>query len=122
MPEMVAHRFFAAGKCTLCGECFTRCRYMDLTRRDAILEMQRLIEDRPTQSVLRNCVSCYSCDAFCPEDAGPYQLILEKWSRRYDQDGLPVRASYMLPYQSPNYRTDMVPEMSPREQRFLGAN
>jgi Fe-S oxidoreductase len=114
-----AHGFFAADKCTLCGECFTRCQYMDLTRGEAILEIKRLIEDRPTKSVLRECVSCYACDAFCPEDAGPYQLILEKWSRRYDRDGLPVRAAYMLPYQVPNYRTDMVSEMSPREKELL---
>jgi Fe-S oxidoreductase len=94
---------------------------MDLTRSEAILEIGRLIEDRPTKAVLRQCVSCYACDAFCPEDAGPYQLILEKWSRRYDRDGLPVRASYMLPYQYPNYRTDLVAEMGPRERELLAA-
>lgn len=116
---MPTHELFAADKCTLCGECLTRCQYMDLSRSEAILEMRRLIEDRPTTSVLRKCVSCYSCDAFCPEGAGPYQLILEKWSRRYDRSGLPVRASYMLPYQEPNYRTDIVPEMSPRERALL---
>jgi len=92
---------------------------MDLTRAEAILEMRRLIEDRPSQAVLRRCVSCYACDTFCPEEADPYQLILEKWSRRYDQDGLPVRAAYMLPYQYPNYRTDMVAEMSPHEKELL---
>jgi Fe-S oxidoreductase len=116
---MVAHRFFLADKCTRCGECLTRCQYMNLTRSEAILEIKRLIEDRPTTTVMRDCVSCYACDAFCPEDAGPYQLILEKWSRRYDQDGLPVRAAYMLPYQYPNYREDVVPEMSHRERELL---
>jgi Fe-S oxidoreductase len=92
---------------------------MDLTRSEAILEIERLIEDRTTATVMRSCVSCYACDAFCPEGAGPYQLILERWSRRYDQDGLPVRAAYMLPYQYPNYREDVVPEMSPRERELL---
>lgn len=112
-------RYFAADKCTLCGECLTRCQYMDLTRRDAILEIRRLIEDRPTRTVLHRCTSCFACDAFCPEGAGPYQLILEKWNRRYEAEGLPARASYMLPYREPNYRTDLVTEMSARERELL---
>ena len=47
---------FIEEKCTRCGECFTRCRYLDLSRREAVLEISRLIEDRPTEKVLQKCV------------------------------------------------------------------
>lgn len=113
------HRLFREDKCTRCGECFVRCRYMELSRRESILEIERLIEDRPTRKVLQKCASCYACDAFCPEDARPYGLILEKWDRRYRARGLPVRASYLLPYHEPNYRMDMEARMGAAERGLL---
>ncbi len=110
---------FDETKCTRCGECFTRCRYMDLTRGEAVSEIERLIEGRPTRHVMRKCISCHACDAFCPEDAGPYDLILSRWSERYRKEGLPVRASYLLPHHYPNYRTDMESEMDQAERETL---
>ncbi len=111
--------FFQRQRCTLCGECFTRCRYLDLSREQAIAEIQRLIQGQPTRAVLQACTGCASCDAFCPEQAEPYQLILERWERRFRETGLPARASYMLPLERPNYREDMVEKMAPRERELL---
>ena len=110
---------FRPERCTRCGECFTRCPYLDLTRAEAVREIERLLAGEPTRSVMQKCISCYSCDAFCPEGARPYGLILERWARRYRERGLPARASYMLPYQQPNYREDLAPEMSAREHELL---
>ena len=116
---MTEFRFFSEDKCTRCGECFTRCQYLDLDRKTAIDEIERLIAGRPTKKVMDKCASCYACNAFCPEDADPYFLILEKWHRRYTEKGLPARASYLLPYHEPNYRTDMEANMSAREKEML---
>ena len=110
---------FKTDKCTRCGECFTRCRYMNLSRQQAIEEIDRLIKGDSGGEVMKKCVSCQSCDVFCPEDARPYELILEKLNDKYNKTGLPVRALYMLPYQHPNYREDMVPLMSDREKELL---
>ena len=119
MAESAVHRVFSPERCTQCGECFTRCMYMDLTREQAIQEIRRLIDGEPTSWVLDRCMSCYACNVFCPEDAHPYQLILEQWDRRYRERGLPARAAYMLPYHTPNYRTDLERAMSPRERELL---
>ncbi len=116
---MTERGFFKEDKCTRCGECFTRCQYMDLTRKEAILEIQRLIDGKPTRVVENKCISCYACDAFCPEDAHPYELILERWNKRYEQKGLPVRAAYVMPHHAPNYREDVIPSMSSREKELL---
>lgn len=111
--------FFREDLCTRCGECFVRCRYLELSREEAEAEIGRLIEGRPTRFVMQKCISCASCDVFCPEKAEPYQLILARWDRRYRETGLPLRASYMLPYQVPNYRQDAVPLMTARERELL---
>jgi len=116
---MNAPGFFRRERCTLCGECFTRCRYLDLSRQEAVREIERLIQGEPTRAVMQNCISCYACNAFCPEGAEPYSLILERWNRRYRRTGLPARASYLLPYQFPNYRQDMTGQMGERETRLL---
>ena len=111
--------FFRYDDCDLCGDCLVRCQYMDLTREEAVEEMQRLIEGRPTQTVHRKCISCYACNAFCPHDCHPYELILKTWYRRYLDRGLPVRASYLMPASSPNFRTDIVKNMTSREKELL---
>jgi Fe-S oxidoreductase len=117
---MTEHKFFIEDRCTRCGECFTRCQYMELSRREAIEEIKRLIEGRPpTRKVLQKCISCYACNAFCPEDASPYELILSRWDKRYRDRGLPVRAAYLLPYHEPNYRSDMEEKMDARERELL---
>ncbi len=78
---MVDHKVFKEDRCSRCGECFTRCQYMDLSRREAIAEIKRLIEGRPTRVVHKKCVSCYACNAFCPEDA-----VVASWSECYAQN------------------------------------
>ena len=110
---------FDKDACTYCGECFTRCRYMDISRQEAISEIKNLADGKPTKHVLDKCISCYACNAFCPEDANPYQLILSKWNERYREKGLPVRASYLMPHCEPDYRMDLVRDMPQKEKDML---
>jgi len=111
--------YFDYQRCDLCGECLSRCRYLGLTPGEAKEEMRRLVEGEPTRVVHRRCVSCYACDAFCSRGCRPYELIISQWHRRYRERGLPVRASYLMPASHPNFRTDLVRAMSPRERELL---
>jgi len=111
--------FFRYEDCDLCGDCLVRCRYMHLSRAEAVEEMKRLIAGEPTRTVHRKCISCYACDAFCPRDCRPYELITSTWNERYREWGLPLRASYLMPASSPNFRSDMVRTMEPWEQELL---
>jgi Fe-S oxidoreductase len=115
----VEYDFFRYEDCDLCGDCLARCRYMNLSRAEAIEEMNRLIAGEPTRVVHKKCISCYACDAFCPRDCRPYELIIGSWNRRYRERGLPVRASYLMPASSPNFRSEMVKTMQPWEQELL---
>ena len=113
------NKFFHDDRCNRCGECFTRCQYLNLSRAEAVEEIEGLISGAGGEKVMKHCVSCSACDAFCPYDARPYSLILQRWDRRYRAEGLPVRASYLLPYHEPNYRSDVEEKMSPRERELL---
>jgi Fe-S oxidoreductase len=117
--EKEKYDFFGYEECDLCGDCLARCRYMKLTQTEAVEEMKRLIAGEPTRVVHRKCISCYACDAFCPHDCHPYELVTRTWHERYRDRGLPVRASYLMPASSPNFRTDMVKTMTPWEQELL---
>lgn len=113
--------FFDYEDCDLCGECLARCRYLNLTREEAVEEMRRLVAGEPTKAVHRRCISCYACDAFCPRDCHPYELIIGSWHERYRERGLPVRASYLMPASHPNFRSDLVRTMAPWERELLRA-
>lgn len=122
MPEAPGEfDFFRYEDCDLCGDCLVRCRYMDLSRAEAVEEMKRLIAGEPTRTVHRKCISCYACDAFCPHDCRPYELIIRSWHQRYRGRGLPQRASYLMPASSSNFRSDMVGSMLPWERDLLRA-
>ncbi len=91
---------------------------MKLDREEAVAEKRKLLEGKESP-VLRQCVSCYACNCFCPHDCHPYELILEKWYEWYREKGLPIRAKYLMPYSRPNFRTDLVRSMEKREQELV---
>jgi Fe-S oxidoreductase len=76
---------------------------MDLTQEQAATEILAL-EKGQKSIVLEKCISCFACNAFCPNGADPYGLILEAWNRRYQKKGLPARARYLMPTKRPNFR------------------
>lgn len=117
--ELKRFDFFDYDRCTLCGECLLRCRYIRLGPAEAVAEKKRLIDGSPTRKVLQKCISCYACNAFCPNECRPYELILKRWFERYQKNGLPVRASYLMPLTRPDFRVDMVKKMSVKEQALL---
>jgi Fe-S oxidoreductase len=111
--------FFHYDQCDLCGDCLARCQYMDLTQSEAVEEMKHLIAGEPTRVVHDKCISCYACNVFCPHDCHPYELIISTWNERYREKGLPVRASYLMPASSPNFRTDILKHLGAGERALL---
>lgn len=95
-------------RCVECGECLVQCRYLDLTRDQAIDEIRKINRGRATDTeVLQRCISCFACNAFCPHDAHPYERIHYLWHYRLEQQGVPRRASYLLPLSDPNFRKSL---------------
>lgn len=81
---------------------------MQFTREQAIDEIRMINRGETAKSrAVRDCMSCYACNAFCPHDAHPYERIHYDWDVRYRAHGLPRRASYLMPGRRPNFRQDL---------------
>lgn len=109
--------------CTLCGECFVNCPVMDFSKDEAIEEMKRLISGEKTKKLLTECQSCFTCNFYCPTNAHPASLILERWNEQYRKEGLRKRGKfYMTLYPHyPNFRS-YVMEHLPKETKELVSN
>lgn len=90
-------------ECVECGACLTRCRYMKFTIEEAQEEIAKVNRGEPSR-VLQGCMSCYACNAFCERNTHPYERIHYSWNERYEKEGLPLRASYLMPSRRPNFR------------------
>ncbi len=103
--------------CVECGECLSRCRYMEFTPDEAKEEIRKVNRGEASR-VLAGCMSCYACNAFCARGAHPYERIHYAWNDRYEREGLPARASYLMPSRRPNFREDL--SFSPAERELHG--
>jgi len=89
----------------------------------AIKEINALIAGRETERVLNECQSCFSCNFYCPENAHPTSLILQRWNEQYKEEGLKLRAKHYMtlhPYY-PNFRS-YVMERLPEKTKDLVRN
>ena len=77
-----------ASRCKECGECLVNCRYLSLSREEAVRAIRALNAGEPS-IVHERCISCYACDAFCPQNAHPYERIISRWNERYKEHGSP---------------------------------
>ncbi len=102
--------------CEECGACLSSCRYINFSKQEAVAEIKKVNKGQ-TSDILKKCISCYACNAFCPNDAHPYERIIFDWEKRYQKEGLPKRASYLMPGRSPNFREDL--NYSPEERVLL---
>ncbi len=111
---------FNSDKCEKCGECLTHCPIIDYSIDEAKKEMNNLIENKPTDKLLADCQSCFTCNFYCENKANPASLILKRWNEQYKSEGLKIRGKhYMTLYPNyPNFRTVGIKKMT-REERTL---
>ena len=106
--------------CTICGECFHKCPVMELPIEESVSEMKKLIQGEATKRVLKECQSCFSCNFYCPVNANPANLVLQRWNEQYKKEGLRKRGKfYMTLYPHyPNFRS-YVMEHFPKKTKNL---
>jgi len=68
---------FDETRCDRCGDCLVRCLYVDYDRERAAFEIEELIAGR-SAPILSSCITCLACNEYCPTDARPFDLILER--------------------------------------------
>lgn len=64
--------------CTNCqtSDCLVKCQYMQMDRGEARREMIKIAKGEDS-SVLRDCVTCYACEEYCPFGNHPFYRITE---------------------------------------------
>ncbi len=110
-------RFFREDLCDRCGDCFVACPYLELPREEAKREIASLIESG-TSRALDACNTCHTCDVVCPNDADPYELVLERWWERR-QEGLRTTARLVTPSEPCNIWSSLKALMLPGELALL---
>jgi len=65
-----------ASKCDLCGDCLTKCQYVDYDKEKAAGDIRALMDGSPA-AILGKCVTCCACREYCPTGADPFDLILK---------------------------------------------
>ncbi|MHA1147917.1 MAG: (Fe-S)-binding protein [Promethearchaeota archaeon] len=110
---------FREDLCNRCGECFHQCPVLQLPIDEAKKEIQRLINREPSKYVLSKCNTCLSCNLYCPNDANPYQLILERWNDLYKTRGAPPLYKFVTPTEEPNIWQLLNLFLSKQEQRWI---
>ena len=102
MPISKRTTAFREDLCNLCGECLQLCPVLRLPLKEAKREIERLINGEESQYVLNKCNTCLSCNLYCPQEANPYQLILERWNDKYKKRGAPPLYRFVCPTEEPN--------------------
>jgi len=111
--------FFDYEKCSSCGICLERCNYLHFTHEESVEEIKKLIAGEKTR-ILDDCIYCSACNAFCPDDCHPYELILNRAYESGRKNGIPLKAKWVmpLPYPPQNFRSALVPSM-PQDEKAL---
>lgn len=110
---------FREDLCNLCGKCLQLCPVLQLPLEEAKKEVERLIKGEESKYVLDKCNTCLSCNLYCPQEANPYQLILERWNDRYKKRGAPPLYRSVCPTEEPNIWQLLNLFLSNRERRWI---
>ncbi|MFH2129093.1 MAG: hypothetical protein ABIK68_01865, partial [bacterium] len=70
---------FDENACFACDsyDCLTKCQYLDMEIDTAQVEMGKIINGEAS-FVLKDCVTCYACEEYCPNGNHPFYLIVSQ--------------------------------------------
>lgn len=105
--------------CIRCGECLTKCQYISISGERAVLEIKNLRDGKEVKLIDRECISCFSCETYCPNDAHPYLAILYRKHKLYHQNGVSDQVLYMLHAPKKNFRKDALNYMKPEAKALV---
>jgi glycolate oxidase iron-sulfur subunit len=112
-------RWFREDRCTVCGDCLTKCPVLGLGQAEAEREVRALIAGDYTRTrAFNECTTCNVCDWLCPEQAEPYELILERWHEWSREHGLPMFARMVFPNEPENLWAGLY-DLLPADEREL---
>lgn len=116
----MAFKWFRDDLCDQCGDCFVQCPVLHLPVDEARQEIKNLISGNINDSLaFSSCPTCNLCDFICPENALPYELILENWDQWRKVNGFPRTAKIVFPNEPENMWSAMRVLMDENELNLL---
>ena len=99
---------FDKSHCSECEniDCLTRCQWMDIDKEAAKIEMEKMINGEDS-FVLKECVTCYACDEYCPYNSHPFDLKTEL-QEKYNSFNL-----------DPKLLNDMIEQFKPPDELII---
>ncbi len=89
--------------CDGCGKCLAECPVLSLPEKEAQDDFELLRRgDYTASKAFRFCTTCNVCDLTCPQNADPYELILERYETEKQRRGLPSFAKLVFPCEPEN--------------------
>ncbi len=69
---------FDKSHCSECEniDCLTRCQWIEIDKETARIEKEKM-NNGEDSFVLKECVTCFACDEYCPYNSHPFDLITE---------------------------------------------
>jgi len=110
---------FREDLCNLCGECLHLCPVLKLPIEEAKEEIKNLIEGKESKYALTKCNTCFSCNLYCPQNANPYNLILERWNDLYKKRAAPSLYRFVCPTEQNNIWQLLNIFLSNQERRWI---
>ena len=110
---------FKQDLCNLCGICLHECPVLRLPLNKAKKEFSNLINGEESKYALYQCTTCFSCNLYCPQNANPYQLILERWNDLYKKRGAPPIYRFVIPTMDSNIWQMLNIFLSNQEKRWI---
>ncbi|MFW9902185.1 MAG: (Fe-S)-binding protein [Candidatus Thorarchaeota archaeon] len=110
---------FREDLCNLCGECLHQCPVLQLPIEEAKVEIKNLIEGKESKYALTKCTTCFSCNLYCPQNANPYNLILERWNDLYKKRAAPPLYQFVCPTEQNNIWQLLNIFLSNQERRWI---
>lgn len=105
--------------CQMCGMCLTQCPYLDIGRDEAMEQMRLLRSGLVSKEIENRCISCYSCETYCPNGGHPYLAIQSVRRDRYRREGVPENILFMLSSSKRNFRNRALRYMRSEDRRLL---
>ncbi len=82
---------FYEERCDFCGECLERCHYLDFDKESGAEAFRKLVAGEKSDW-LYDCITCIACNEYCPKDARPFDLIIQRMEEAGDFTDPALRA------------------------------